>query len=272
MPGSLRSAPSRERAKRAPASVATLTASLRDGAGRGAVRRRVRVRVRVKGSRARPARSPPSLAPPRVLTRPGRGLRGSAGRSTGVAAAAAGAGSCGDGRLGFVWLGGVPSTDGLRWPRSRPALGQAGEDMLYGERAGSPGVPAVRRAACSRHARGRPAREAEYIHRGAGSAVIPRLGAAAFARANPVASPQRANPLPRRGSSTGDCTASFATSRVGGEGRSPPFISSMAQSPARRDARTLETSNSQGPCHLSAPGFPRSVATHETGDSWNEDF
>lgn len=182
MPGSLRSAPSRERAKRAPASVATLTASLRDGAGRGAVRRRVRARVRVKGSRARPARSPPSLAPPRVLTRPGRGLRGSAGRSTGVAAAAAGAGSSGDGRLGFVWLGGVPSTDGLRWPRSRPALGQAGEDMLYGERAGSPGVPAVRRAACSRHARGRPAREAEYIHRGAGSAVIPRLGAAAFAR------------------------------------------------------------------------------------------
>jgi hypothetical protein len=78
---------------------------------------------------------------------------------------------------------------------------------------------------------------------------------------------------------TGDCAGSRESCTLprleleGKEGiRSPSFISFKAglRSPARRNARTLEASNSQGPRHLSAPGFPHSL--HETGDSWNEDF
>lgn len=223
-------APSRGRAWRAPASAATPAASLRGGAGSGVG---LRFQLGLGGAglapAGRPARSPPSLAPPRALTRPGRCFRGSAGRSARVAAAAAGAGSSGDGSLGFVWLGGVPTTDGLRWPRRGPALGQAEEDVLDGERAGSSGVPAAGRAACSRHARGRAAREAEYIHREVGGAVIPRPGAA-FARANPVASPVFRELIPSHGGGQapssgypGLCwepgTLRSTTSRAGGKGR-----------------------------------------------------
>lgn len=106
------------------------------------------------------------LAPPRALTGSGRRLRGSAGCRSRAAAAAAGAGRGGGRRLGLVGLSGVPATDGLQRPRRGPAVRQAGEDVLDGERAGSSRVPAARRAACSRHARGSPARAAEYIRRG----------------------------------------------------------------------------------------------------------